>query len=70
MILYIDNVAALALLPADPVYIYTAEEDNSGNTYPLTRTGTIDSISATTVDVLMDDTGGIETFNATSIQPR
>ena len=70
MILYIDNVASLALLPADPVYVYTSEEDSSGNTYPLTRTGTIDSISATSVDVLMDDTGGIETFNATSVQPR
>ena len=70
MILYIDNVASLDLLPADPVYVYTSEEDSSGNTYPLTRTGTIDSISATSVDVLMDDTGGIETFNATSVQPR
>ncbi len=70
MILYIDNVAALDLLPSDPVYVYTSEEDSSGNTYPLTRTGTIDSVSATSVDVLMDDTGGIETFNATSIQPR
>ena len=70
MILYIDNVAALALLPADPVYVYTSEEDSSGNTYPLTRTGAIDSISATTVSVLMDDTASIETFNATSIQPR
>ena len=70
MILYIDNVAALDLLPTDPVYVYTSEEDSSGNTYPLTRTGTIDSISATTVSVLMDDTSSIETFNATSIQPR
>ena len=70
MILYIDNVAALALLPADPVYVYTSEEDSSGNTYPLTRTGTIDSISAVSVSVAMDDTGGIEIFSATSIQPR
>ena len=70
MLIYIDNVAALDLLPSDPVYVYTSEEDSSGNTYPLTRTGTIDSISASTVDVLMDDTSGIETFNATSIQPR
>ena len=70
MILYIDNVAALDLLPAEPVYIYTSEEDNAGNTYPLTRTGTINSISAISVDILMDDTGNIETFNATSVQPR
>ena len=70
MILYIDNVASLDLLPSDPVYVYTAEEDSSGNTYPLTRTGTIDSISATSVDVLMDDTSSIETFSATSVQPR
>ena len=70
MILYIDNVAALALLQGDDVYVYTSEEDSSGNTYPLTRTGIIDSISAVSVDVEMDDTGGIETFSATSIQPR
>lgn len=70
MIIYIDNVAALDLLPTDAVYIYTSEEDSSGNTYPLTRTGTIVSTSATSVSVTMDDTGGVETFNATDIQPR
>ena len=70
MIIYIDNVASLSLLPADPVYVYTSEEDSSGNTYPLTRTGEIVSVSAATVVVDMDDTGIQETFNATSIQPR
>lgn len=70
MLLYLDNIASLDLLPTDPVYVYTSEEDSAGNTYPLTRTGTIDSITATSVDVLMDDTGGIETFNAASVQPR
>ena len=70
MILYIDNVAALNLLPSDDVYIYTSENDSSGNTYPITRTGTIASVATTTVDVLMDDTSAVETFSATSVQPR
>jgi len=70
LIIYLDNVAALDLLPTDDVYVYTSENDTSGNTYPITRTGTIYSVSTTTVEVDMDDTGIRETFSATYVQPR
>ena len=70
LILYIDNVASLDMLPNDAVYVYTSEQDSEGNTYPLTRTGEITSTSGTSVSILMDDTGQIETFSATSVQPK
>lgn len=70
MIEYLDNIASLDLLTGDNVYVYTQETDSNNNSYPVTRLGTIDSVGATTSDILMDDTGQIETFDGTDIQPR
>lgn len=70
MITYIDSYASLDLLDGDGVYVYAQEEDTNGNTYPITRQGTIQGTPAINVSVLMDDTGGVETFNATQIQTR
>ena len=67
---YLDNVASLDLTTGDNVYVYTNETDAGNNTYPITRTGTIDSVGATTFGVLMDDTSLVETFDGTDLQPR
>lgn len=68
MIRYIDGVAALELISGSSVYVYTKETDLNGNSYPVTRGGIIQGAPGITVDVLMDDTGQVETFNATEIQ--
>jgi len=71
MIAYLDSVAHLDLLEDQEVYVYTQETDANGIEYPITREGTIvSSVPGVTVDILMDDTGAVESFAATDIQTK
>lgn len=65
---YIDGVSVADISPGQSVYVYTQNTDSEGVSYPITRTGVIDSVGLTTVVVTMDDTGANETFSFSDIQ--